>query len=160
MVYEPRIPIADSYAAAMGRAGYNFAYLEWGIVWLCETLDRGFINTVDDLTAGQIARHFDEVVKGLPAGASDKERLETLSGSFIDLVKERNGLMHGRPFTGEGGEQRLLYRGKGQYKDWTVDCIIDAARAYEVTAIEVGYLLDGGRLKAYQTATGIDLTAD
>jgi hypothetical protein len=123
-------------------------------------LDRGFINTVDDLTAGQIARRFEEVVKGLPAQESDKERLETLAGSFIDLVKTRNALMHGRPFTGEGGEQRLLYRGKGQYKDWTFDGIIDAARAYEVAAIEAGDLLHGGRLKAYQIATGIDLTAE
>jgi hypothetical protein len=153
MSYKPRIPVADSYVAALGHAAYNFAYLEWGIVWLGETIQPGFIGKVRSLTAGLIASQFDVLVDAIPNDPAHL-RLKALATSFIALVVERNRLMHGTPFTAEGGEQRLLYRGRSDRRDWSTEGIIEAARSFEKAAIEAGDLLYGGRLQAYERATG------
>ena len=152
--YAPRIPVADSYVAAIGRAAYNFAYLEWSIVWLGETLQPGFINTVGSLTAGQIARQFESFAASVHGADSDNLRLKTLAASFLDLVHDRNNLLHGNPFTGDSGEQRLLYNGKSGRRDWSAEDIIEAARAFENASIEANELLHGGRLEQYRRSTG------
>ena len=114
----------------------------------------GFVATVGSLTAGQIAGRFEQFVSRFTSEDQDHPRLKALAASFIDLVGERNALMHGRPFTGQGGEQRLLYNGKSGRRDWTIEGIDEAARAFEGAAIEAGNLLHSGRLHAYQLATG------
>jgi hypothetical protein len=44
-----RIPADDRYLRDLGRATYNFAYLEWGVIWIGEKLDPGFLNKVTPL---------------------------------------------------------------------------------------------------------------
>jgi hypothetical protein len=157
MDYQPRVPVADLYVSALGRATYNFTYLEWGIVWLAETMQPEFIGAVGSLTAGQIASKFEKFVDNLTDAESNYTRLKALAAEFIKLVGQRNKLMHSKPFTAEGGEQRLLYDGKSGRQDWSIEDIIGAARSFEVAAIEAGYLLHDGRLQAYQQATGQSL---
>jgi len=112
-----RIPVADVYLLALGRATYNFAYLEWGIVWLVETIDHGFLETSRRLTAGRIAARFLEAVGRIGPNYADRPALLALGEEFRAFVDERNRLMHGNPFTATGGEQRLLYDGKHGRKD-------------------------------------------
>jgi hypothetical protein len=140
--------------AAVGRAAYNFAYLEWGIVWLAETMEPGFVAAVGSLTAGQIADRFEQFVNRIANTDPDLPRLKALAASFFDLVDDRNALVHGRPYTAQGDEQRLLYNGRKGRRDWTIEDIIEAARSFEKAAIEAGNLLHNGRLRAYQQATG------
>ena len=122
-----------------------------------ETMEPGFVINVGSLTAGEIARKFKSFV-GKNSADSDLPRLTKLATAFVDLVGERNELMHGRPFTSQGGEQRLLYNGKSGRRDWSIEEIIKAARSFESAAIEAGDLLHNGRLQAYQQATGRTLT--
>jgi hypothetical protein len=145
-----RIPVNDQYLHALGRAAYNFAYLEWGIVWLTETIQFGFLNEVRNLTAGQIANRFSQAADGLADDDPNKSALQSLAHSFSDLVEERNRLMHGNPFTAEGGEQRLLYDGRHGRKDWTVALIDKFSEQTAIASIEAGRLLHGGLLANYQ----------
>lgn len=98
-----RIPVANAYLRALGRAVYNFTYLEWGIVWLTETMEPGFASKVGTLTAGQIANHFANAVKQMNGADPGKKDLENLVSIFKALVDDRNRLVHGNPFTAEGG---------------------------------------------------------
>ena|SRR5437660_182244 len=56
MAYAPRIPVAAAYAAAVGQAVYNFAYLEWAVIWSIEKLRHGELASSRTKTAGQIAQ--------------------------------------------------------------------------------------------------------
>lgn len=145
-----RIPVDDQYLRSLGRATYNFAYLEWGIVWLTETIQFGFLTEVHKLTAGQIANRFSKAVGNLADEVPDKQALQSLSSSFTDLVEDRNRLMHGNPFTATGGEQRLLYDGKHGRKDWTIQSVDDFSEKTATASIEAGRLLHGGLLTKYQ----------
>lgn len=150
-----RIPVGDDYVAALGRAVYNFTYLEWGIVWLAETLDRGFINRVNSFTAGMIAASFERLVAKSDASAPDFKRMTELANLFKDLVQERNALLHGNPYTAEGGEQCLLYTGKAGRRAWSIIDILETAKSFQEAAIEANDILHGGRLATYQKAASI-----
>ena len=56
MSNEFRIPVEQSYLSAVGRATYNFAYLEWGIVWIVEKLRPGYLNKVRGHTVLGVTR--------------------------------------------------------------------------------------------------------
>jgi hypothetical protein len=150
-----RIPVEDRYLHALGRATYNFAYLEWGIVWLTETIEVGFLNEVRNLTAGQIAKRFSQSLGQLASKDPDKAPLQELASLFERLVEDRNRLMHGNPFTAAGGEQRLLYDGKHGRKDWTIELIGAFSDQTAAASIEAGRLLHGGRLAGYCNRTPI-----
>lgn len=148
------IPARDQYLRELGRATYNFAYLEWGIVWLTETLEPGFLSISQTLTAGQLAQKFTDAVERVPASDGDQPELADLARNFRELVKERNRLIHGNPFTAESGEQRLLYSGKHGRKDWTEELI---QRFSDVTATlgsRAGRLLHGGRYEQWKCKSG------
>ncbi|MCY4261371.1 MAG: hypothetical protein OXC91_14045, partial [Rhodobacteraceae bacterium] len=67
-----RIPVEDCYLRAFGRAAYNFAYLEWGIIYLVEPVRPGFLSQASNLTSGQIAGRFSEAARSLPAEYTHK----------------------------------------------------------------------------------------
>lgn len=144
-----RIPVAEDYLSALGRATYNFSYLEWGIIWLMETLQLGFLNLASTMTAGNIADKFSSAVEKLDKTDPDRTRLELLACNFSDLVPVRNSLMHGNPHTALGGEQRLLYDGKHGRKDWTINSMKDFSSRTATVSIEAGELLHNGRLQRY-----------
>lgn len=145
-----RIPVDDDYLRALGRATYNFAYLEWGLVWLTETVESGFLNEVRKPTAGQIANRFSQAVGGLADDDPNKLALQSLASSFTQLVEDRNRLMHGNPFTVEGGKQCLLYDGRHGRKDWTIRLIDEFSEQTATANIEASRLLHGGLLANHQ----------
>jgi hypothetical protein len=50
-------------------------------------------------------------------------------------------LLHGKPFTGEGGEQRLRYESKaGKVVDWNIAEISSLAKEFEAASIEANEL--------------------
>ena len=147
-----RIPVAEDYLSALGRATYNFSYLEWGIIWITETLQPGFLQMASTMTARNISEKFSSVVKRLDKTDPDGTRLQTLARNFRDLVPDRDRLMHGNPYTALSGEQRLLYDGKHGRKDWTIDSMKDFSSRTATESIEVGKLLHNGRLQRYHAA--------
>jgi hypothetical protein len=144
------IPANDQYLRELGRATYNFAYLEWGIVWLTETLEPGFLGEAQTLTAGQIARRFSNAVEQVPVSDSDRAELLELATGFLDLVDERNRLIHGNPFTADNGEQRLLYTGKHGRKDWTEALMQKFSDDAAILGSAAGRLLHGGRYEQWK----------
>lgn len=155
MKSEPRIPVAPDYVAALGRAAYNFSYLEWGVVWLTETLSPDFLKKVGGMTAGMIAREFETLANA--CSDPDAGELQSLASKFKSLVTDRNALLHGVPFTGSDGEQRLLHIGASGRRDWTVEAIGNAGGQFEEAAIHANRLLHAGRYEAY-SATGRSLS--
>jgi hypothetical protein len=145
--YSFRIQVAKEYVIALGRATYNFAYLEWGIVWIGQAFKPGFINEVSKLTARKIGIEVDEIIAA-NSGHPLFQQLSTLSAKFSELVKRRDSLMHGKPYTAEGGVQQLLYDGRHGRQEWRVQDILDAARDFEDAAIEAASLLHKGGLMA------------
>jgi hypothetical protein len=148
-----RIPVESAYLEALGRAVYNFAYLEWGVIWLCETLQPGFLRKAAKLTAGQIK---DEFIRMSADFRSDSgfEDLKYLSEMFAELVHDRNRLVHGNPFSAPSGEQRLGYRGKHGDADWTIDLIYEFADRTANASLRASRLLHGGRLERYHSQNG------
>jgi len=148
-----RIPVEAAYLEALGRAVYNFAYLEWCVVWLCETLRPGFLRKASKLTAGQIKNEF----LGMSAdfrSDSDFEDLKYLSEIFADLVPDRDRLVHGNPFSAPSGEQRLGYRGRHGDADWSIDLIYEFADRTANASLRASRLLHGGRLERYHSQNG------
>jgi hypothetical protein len=148
---EPGIPVANDYVAAFGRAMYNFAYLEWGIVWLAETIGPGYMQQ-ERGTARNIGEKFSALVNQRTQNEQDHSRLKNLAATFLTLVEDRNALAHGIPHTAEGGEQRLGYDRKGVRRDWSIAAMLKIAKDFEDAAIEANALLHGGRLERHQQA--------
>lgn len=138
MSYDFRISAEATYLSALGRATYNFAYLEWGIVWIAERLGPGYVNTVRGKMAGKIATDFERLSQQ-PTDSSLKARLTLLASNFKALVERRNGLIHANPITADGGAQRLRDSGKPGRRDvfeWAESDILELAREFELAAIE------------------------
>ena len=148
------VPAKDQYLTALGRATYSFAYLEWGIVWLTETLEPGFLNRAQKMTAGDIARGFVKAVEKLPDAEPDLPELRALAARFQSLVQDRNQLLHGNPFTADTGEQRLLYSGKHGRKDWTEELIQRFSDDAAKLGADAGRLLHGGRYEQWSRTSG------
>jgi len=138
MSYDFRIPVEAAYLSALGRATYNFTYLEWGIVWIAERLRPGYANTVRGKTAGDIAKDFERLSKQ-PTDSGLKARLTSLASNFQALVERRNGLIHANPMTADGGAQRLRDPGKPGKRDvfeWAETDILELAHKFELAAID------------------------
>jgi hypothetical protein len=135
MTHQFSIPVAESYLSALGRATYNFAYLEWAIISLGQMLHQDFVSSVEEMTAGKMAQTFEDFVKALPSMDPDRSRLKTLAKDFRkNLVDRRNKLMHGKPFTADNGEQRLRYSGKKGVQIWEHDDILGVAKDFDYAA--------------------------
>ena len=145
-----RIPVTDDYLRALGRATYNFVYLEWAIVWLTETLQPGFVRTVSTMTAGKIGKRFSEAVGNLDDAVPDKDRLQELTRDFAELVTDRNSLVHATPHTSPTDEQRLLYGGRHGRQDWTIDTMTGFSSRTAMASIKATKLLHNGLLQQYQ----------
>ena len=147
-----RIPADDAYLRALGRATYNFLYLEFGVIWLGETLQPGFLQKSSTMTAGQISEWFSKAVESLADTDPDKARLRTLASVFLQIVADRNSLMHGNPHTARTGEQRLLYAGKHGRRDWTIKSMTQFSTRASTASDEAGAVLHNGRLERYYAA--------
>lgn len=129
-----RIPADAPYLAAIGRATYCFAILEWNAVYCGEKLRPGYGGTVGRKTAGTIAKE----VAGCAALVTDPGtyvRYVAATAEFSRLVRCRNDLMHANPAT-VGGDQRLIRHGI----PWQPDEIDDLADQFAACSIELNEL--------------------
>jgi len=106
------------------------------------------------MTAGQIAAHFRTLVETSKADP-DHQRLSVIAQRFGEVVRSRDDLLLARPYTAEGGEQRLSYRGRHGLGDWPIEAILGVAREFEELAIETNDLFhNGGRYERYKAGGG------
>lgn len=138
-----RIPVSESYAAMLGRATYNFAYLEWGMVCIGEALTPGFTARARKLTSGDLAIRLTQVAdRAAWSDAEIEHDAKALIKRFAELTGRRNALFHSHPFTAPDGEQRLLYAGRQGREEWTLQQVTDVAAAFDEAAVLVSNLLD------------------
>ncbi len=127
-----RIPVDDSYLAALGRCLFTFARTEWAAVWCGEKIAPGFLQAAGNKTAGQIGADFEGLAASLPQG-SVYTRCLAAAKEFRRLVPLRNGIMHAQPCTAPTGEQRLTRRGNL----WTIAELETAADEFAACDIEL-----------------------
>lgn len=103
-----RSPVRPEYVEAIGRAAYTFAACEWQVAWSCERLRPGSLRRIsgEELTAGKIAKMFIDLCRNMPR-SNERDELQAIAQRFAALVIVRNGILHGKPCTAPGGEQRL-----------------------------------------------------
>ena len=135
------------YLQAVGRAFYNFAYMEWRIVHGISRLRQcPMWEAPAHQSGGSVAPKLDRAIKTtklrLP-GELTKE-LKALVVSFRAAVDERNNLLHSVPFTDEDGSQRL--GGKGHRK-WRTQDVLELAKSFEDLSHRVGALLGDELMK-------------
>jgi hypothetical protein len=134
MTYDSRIPTDEEYLHSLGRAFYNFTYLEWIVVWTIVKLsDDGFKSVPSGKPAGEIARALIRAVETttLQLPSALRSRLIRFHQSYRQAISRRNKLLHAHPYTEESGAQRL---GGGGHK-WPIDLVDEAARFFEEAAI-------------------------
>lgn len=151
-----RIPADAAYLGALGRAVFNFAYLEWAVIWLVETMQLGFLQKSLEKTSGQIEKHFCDAVEQLDDVVLDKEELRVLIQRSKCLVPEQNSLIHSHTYTAPEGAHELMYLGRHGRKEWPVELMTDFASRTAVASKEANRLLYAGRLKRYQSANTAD----
>lgn len=108
--------LADAYAAAVGRAIYGFACLEWTAVQCCERLRPGALDELSDRTAGRIADTLIHLL-GRPEAPPVTEPVLKAARDFEFLVGTRNNLVHARPGQAPDGTEALFRDGD----QWTLD---------------------------------------
>jgi len=101
-----RVQLEPAYAQALGRATYCFAILEWRVVWCGESIQVDWLKEVQHKAAGLIGLRFEKLVASMP-DSELRDRLRALGKDFMELVDQRNQIIHGKPSTAPGGEQRL-----------------------------------------------------
>jgi hypothetical protein len=132
-----RIPMAESYAILLGRATYNFAYLEWCIFSTAERIHAPFIADAQKQTSGRNATAFRDLVIVSSIPEPLRSTLLGFAARFVEATKRRDALLHGHPLTAANGEQRLAYRGRHPDEEWTEARIAEAALEFEALAIDV-----------------------
>lgn len=133
-----RIPVDDPYVMALGRATYVFATLEWNAVWCCERMQAGYIRGLGRKTAGIIAADFHRLSQRRPTEQA-RNACVPPAEEFKRLVVLRNGILHGKPGTAPGGEQRLFRDGAA----CSISDLENAADAFGMCGIALNALLYG-----------------
>jgi len=137
-----RVPANDTYVALLGRAVYNFAYLEWAVIYTIETLAPGYLaeytGAARPMPSSVVANTLRERVIGRTDLSSDlKDKLAACADRFSRLVNDRNRLIHGHPYTAEGGNQQLSYQGRLPSTSWSIDEVEVIAREFDDAACEM-----------------------
>lgn len=146
MTYHSRIPAETEYLQSVGRAFYNFTYLEWVVVWTIARLSAdGFKSVPKGKTASHIAKALCKAIDATEPPLPDKLRrdLRKLHKAYLDSIACRNKLLHAHPYTAEDGAQQL----GGGGVEWPIDVVDRAAMFFERSAIAGNEILHG-ELKA------------
>ena len=114
----------------MGRAVWAFAALEAAAVRLCERLQPGSLDLLEERTAGRVA----DTLLSL-ALHEDSPRSARIAAvrRFQALVRSRNNLLHSKPGQAPDGYQRLLRDGDG----WSIGEIEAIAMAFDDCAADL-----------------------
>lgn len=102
------VQLDGAYIAALGLAVFTFARCEWQAVWCCERIKPGALDKIVSkrMTAGQIAKHFADLVRNMPKSRK-RGYLLGASKEFTAIVDMRDRIVHGKPCTALDGAQRL-----------------------------------------------------
>jgi hypothetical protein len=146
-----QLSVSDEYVCSLGYAVYAFSYLEWGAIYIADTLKPGYIR--DDLrrlekigkerrkrSAGQIACDLERLIEQAVGRYPHLyDRMKAFHAEFTALARQRNKLLHSNPYTVKGreGEQRLQFVNE---QDWPVDEIDRRAQRFEAASQEAGAL--------------------
>jgi hypothetical protein len=134
MAYQSRIPADPEYLKAVGRAFYNFTYLEWIVVWTIVKLSSdGFGSVPQRKPASYIAKALTTAIAKTTPPLPDELRhgLVKFHASYLDAIARRNKLLHAHPYTAAGSAQQLA----GGGVEWPVETIDEAAKLFEEAAI-------------------------
>jgi hypothetical protein len=125
-----RIPADPEYLRLLGRALYNFTYLEWGIIYTIVKLStNGFESVPRGETAQKIARALTRAIAETrpPLPTDLRLQLIKLDERYRAGIKVRNRLLHGHPYTAADGSQRL---GGIDAEGWTPERVAEAATTF------------------------------
>lgn len=142
MTYVSRIPADEQYLAALGRAFYNFAYLEWVIISTIARLSTAGHGAVPwGQTAKFIARALLDAIETAepPVDESVRRSLLRVHQDFRAAMRTRNRLLHAHPFTNVEGEQRL----SAHHREWTMSEVEAAAQQFEEAALFANGMFHG-----------------
>lgn len=136
-----RIPVEETYALAVGRAVYNYAYLEWCVINLVALLDPSsgypLAVTAEKITGGAIATRLQRAA--ISADARYRATAVKIAQAFEPMPRLRNDVLHAHPFTTTAGNQALSRQPIDAAPPVleTPDDLHRAARRFEDLAIEV-----------------------
>jgi len=146
-----RVPVDDSYAALVGKAVYVFAYYEWTIIWIIESLQPGFVGRYsrgNPMVSSKVKDELQAVI-GNPATSFalvTSGELQHCCTEFERLIVKRNALIHAHPCTDTDGSQILAYQTKTtkplpdmKWPRLEVEAIV---REFDNAACSAGVLLD------------------
>jgi hypothetical protein len=110
-----RVPVDDTYAALVGKAVYIFAYYEWAVIYVIDSLRSGFVGQYSrggSMTSGNVRQTLQETIDNPQTSFSKVSRseLQTCCDEFGALVVKRNALIHAHPITDSDGAQILAYQ--------------------------------------------------
>jgi hypothetical protein len=148
MDYRPRIPADPDYLAALGRAAYNFAYLEWVVVGTIVRLSAdGFGSVPKRAPYRRISSALARAISDASPPLEDALRLRLVrfEERFRDAIDLRNRLIHAHPYTSSDGAQQL---GGSGGLEWPVADVLGAAKLFEDGAIEGNDTFHGDLAKA------------
>ncbi len=134
MAYVSRIPADEQYLAALGRAFYNFTYLEWTVISTIARLDpRGFEAVPQGQSARYIARALAQALERAdpPVDAKLSRQLREVQVRYLAAIRTRNQLLHAHPFTDHDGAQQL----SANHTPWTTEGVQSAAQEFEEAAL-------------------------
>ena len=108
----------------MGRAVFAFAALEAAAIRLCEKLQPGSIDLLEERTAGRVA---DTLLSLTLHEDSPRAARIATARRFQALVRSRNNLLHSKPAAGFDGQAVLMRGGDG----WSIREIEAIAAAFD-----------------------------
>lgn len=135
MTYVSRIPADADYLSALGRAFYNFTYLEWAVI---STIAKLSANGHEAVPWGQTARFIAcALLQAMDAGEPPldnrlRRRLLGVYQTYRAAIKKRNKLLHAHPLTAVDGAQRLGV----DHREWTMEEVDAVAQFFEKAAID------------------------
>ena len=127
---------------------YNFAYLEWIVVWTIAKLSGdGFESVPKRQPSRRICGALARAVSGSspPLDNALRLRLVRFEEGFREAIDVRNRLIHTHPHTASDGSQQL---GGGGGLEWPIEDVLGAARLFEKVAIEGNDIFHGDLSKA------------
>lgn len=143
MDYQPRISADPDYLMALGRAAYNFAYLEWVVIWTIVKLSEdGFESVPKREPSRRISNALVKTISGTspPLDTGLHRRLVRFEERFRGAIDVRNRLIHAHPYTASDGSQQL---GGGGGFERPIEDVIGAAKLFEGVAIEGNDIFHG-----------------
>jgi len=137
--------VEPSYLQAIGQFVWNFALLEWDVVYIVVKLNNDeWTKTRLNSTSGDIskalARSIEEQAARLPTAYVI--RLRAFAKHYEADILERNGLLHVHPYTASDGAQQLGGEDRKKVlREWTLERLREHAELFKVHQREGNALL-------------------